>query len=611
MNARTGMNPCSQVLRGMTGSLLFALLAACSPEEPALATDPARTEDDQAPASAILFRDVTEAAGIDFTHVHGGTGRKYLPEIMGSGGAIFDYDGDGWMDVYLVQAGAIPGGDYRGPRVTNRLYHNRGGEADGGLRFEDATQGSGTGEAGYGMGAVAGDYDGDGDPDLYVVNFGPDVLLRNDGGGSFTDTTLEAGIESSLWGSSATFFDPDLDGDLDLYVVNYLDFTVEQHVDCGRASKGVLSYCHPDVYEMAPDIFFLNRGDGSFEEATDAAGLVDLTGKGLGVVAADFTGNGWPDLYVANDSTPNFLFRNRGSGAKGRVTFEEVGLELGVGYNDEGLTEAGMGISTGDVDADGDLDLFVTNLSNETNALYLGGPDFFTYATREAGLFASSYLHVGFGTEFADFDHDGDLDLLVANGHVIDNIELIDHAQTFRQPSQVFFNDGKGNFRLAESATDLSVPRVGRGTLTADFDNDGRLEVLITFNNDRARLFSNELVEVGHWIGLELEGTAGNRGGVGALVTVKAGGRCGVDVKTAGSSYQTSSDPRLHFGLGEAQTVDRVTVAWPGRETRFFEGLAAGRYHKLREGEGSLDPTGDGSSLHGLIGQECGRDGPG
>ena len=344
---------------------------------------------------------------------HGGTGRKYLPEIMGAGGAVLDFDGDGWLDVYLVQSGAVPGAEQGAPRPANRLYRNLG--AGGALRFTDVTEGSGAGHTGYGMGAVAADYDGDGDTDLYVVNLGPDVLLRNDGGGRFTDATREAGIDSPLWGSSATFFDADLDGDLDLYVVNYLDFTVEKHVDCGRASAGIFSYCHPDVYEMAPDVFFLNRGDGTFEEATRESGLVDGTGKGLGVLAADLTGDGWPDLYVANDSTPNFLFRSRGAaGPAGRVVFEDAGLELGVGYNEEGFTEAGMGNAVGDVDNDGDLDLFVTNLSQETNALYLGGEHFFTYATREAGLYSPSYLHVGFGTDLLDLDHDGDLDLLVS-----------------------------------------------------------------------------------------------------------------------------------------------------------------------------------------------------
>ncbi len=572
-------------------TLLLGLmpLLACAAPEPA--GEPTAEPPGAAPAAgpaaaplagAAVFQDVTDRSGLDFTHVHGGTGRKYLPEIMGSGGAALDYDNDGWIDLYLVQSGSLPGAAEPGepgpsapPKAHNRLFRNRGVGTYGEIRFEDVTARSGAGVGGYGMGAVAADYDRDGDVDLYAINLGPDALLRNNGDGSFTEVTAAAGITSPLWGSSAAFFDADLDGDLDLYVVNYLDFTVAKHVDCGTPSRGILSYCHPDAYEMAPDVFFRNRGDGTFEEATAAAGLVETTGKGLGVVAADLTGDGWPDVYVANDSTPNFLFRNRGDG-----TFLEAGLLLGVGYNEEGLTEAGMGAALGDVDGDGHLDLFVTNLSTETNALYLGGPQFFTYQTRQAGLFSASYLPVGFGAELEDLDNDGDLDLLVTNGHVIDNIELIDDAQSFRQPSQLFWNDGGGRFTEASEAAlgGLNTPRVGRGTISLDADNDGRLDVAITFNNDRARLFRNELPAAGAWIGLAL---ADPLGGVGARATLDTGRRTAEAVGLAGSSYQTSADPRLRFGLGDATRAARVTIRWPDGGRQSFLDLAAGRHHRL------------------------------
>ena len=407
-------------------------------------------------------RDVTKSSKLDFVHANGGTGKKYLPEIMGSGGCALDFDGDCLIDVYLVQSGKLPGSDYQSAQVVNRLFRNLG---DG--TFRDVTEASGTGDPGYGMGAVAGDYDNDGDPDIYVVNFGSDVLLRNNGDGTFTDVTKEAGIDSPLWGSSAAFLDADGDGNLDLYVVNYLDFTVDKHVDCGTPSKGISSYCHPDVYPMAPDVFFRNRGNGTFEKATDVAGLLDTTGKGLGVVAADFSNDGWPDIYVANDSTPNFLYLNKRNGA-----FEEVGLFLGVGYNEQGFTEAGMGTDAGDLNADGYLDIFVTNLNNETNALYLGGPEYFSYQTRYSGIYEGSFPVVGFGTDLLDLDNDGDLDILVTNGHVIDNIELIDDSQSFKQPCQVFLNEGGATFReMAPSAIgDISKARVGRGTITLDFE---------------------------------------------------------------------------------------------------------------------------------------------
>ncbi len=559
-------------------ALVGVLALACGPSDsgdgPAPAAAPAAA---RPAADGATFRDVSDRAGLDFRHLHGGTGRKYLPEIMGAGGAALDYDGDGWIDLYLVQSGPLPGED-AGPqdtRAVNRLFRNLGPRPDGEISFEDVTASSGAGIGGYGMGAVAADYDGDGDTDIYVVNLGPDALLRNNGDGTFSDATAAAGISSPLWGSSAAFFDADLDRDLDLYVVNYLDFTLEKHIDCGTPSRGILSYCHPDVYEMAPDVYFRNRGDGTFEEATGEAGLVDTTGKGLGVVATDLTGDGWPDVYVANDSTPNFLFRNRGDG-----TFLEAGLLLGVGYNEEGLTEAGMGTTVGDVNGDEYLDLFVTNLSAETNALYLGGPQFFTYQTRQAGLFSGSYLPVGFGAELEDWDNDGDLDLLVTNGHVIDNIELIDDAQSFRQPSQLFWNDGAGRFTEAAPAAigGLAEPRVGRGTISLDFDNDGRLDVLITFNNDRARLFRNELSGTGSWVGLELVERAG---GIGGLAKLESARQSMLAVRTAGSSYQTSGDPRLRFGLGDATTAERITVRWPGGDRQAFGGLAAGSDYRL------------------------------
>ena len=565
----------------MRASALLALVAvtACAPSDPGEA--PAReapATDGPSPDGPSAFRDVTDAVGLDFTHDHGGTGRKYLPEIMGAGGAALDYDGDGWMDLYLVQSGPLPGDARPGdaPPAVNRLYRNLGPGPDGRARFADVTAGSGAGLGGYGMGAVAADYDGDGDTDLYVVNLGPDALLRNNGDGTFSEVTAAAGISSPLWGSSAAFFDAEPDGDLDLYVVNYLDFTLEKHIDCGTPSRGILSYCHPDVYEMAPDAFFRNRGDGTFEEATAAAGLTDTSGKGLGVVVADLTGDGLADVYVANDSTPNFLYRNLGGGA-----FQEAGLLLGVGYNEEGLTEAGMGTAVGDVNGDEHLDLFVTNLSAETNALYLGGPQFFTYETRQAGLFSSSYLPVGFGAELEDLDNDGDVDLLVTNGHVIDNIELIDDAQSFRQPTQLFWNDGGGRFSEAKGPVlgGLAEPRVGRGTLSLDYDHDGRLDVLITFNDDRARLFRNELRNAGAWLGLHLVEPLG---GVGATVRLESVGGSTMAARTAGSSYQTSGDPRLRFGLGEAAAATRVSVRWPGGAPPRFHDLAAGRDYRLR-----------------------------
>ena len=545
------------------------VLAACS-----------ESKDAERPVigTAVYFDDVAGAAGLDFVHVNGASPRKYLPEIMGAGGSVLDYDRDGWMDLYLVQSGALPGSEVDVSISGNRLFRNRG---DG--LFDDVTQSALVGDTGYGMGAVAADYDNDGDTDIYVVNFGPDVLYQNNGDGSFTNVTEKSGLDDQSWGSSAAFFDADGDGNLDLYVTNYLDYSVADHIDCGTPSKGIWSYCHPDVYDREADIFYRGDGQGNFTDATEASGLLDTSGhgKGLGVVAADLDGDGDTDIYVANDSTPNFLYRNHGDGR-----FEEVGLFTGTSHNDDGMTEAGMGTDAGDVNGDGQPDLIVTNLSAETNSLYLGGEDYFHYGTRNAGLYEGSLMQVGFGVDFLDIDNDIDLDMFVTNGHVIDNIELTDDSQSFRQPSQLFLNDGTGRFALvaADLTNDIAKLGVGRGTMTLDYDNDGRLDVVVTRNNEAVNLYRNEWQSAGHWIGFELEGRDGNRDAIGAKVIVEVAGRQIVVEKKSGSSYQTSSDPRLHFGLGEHDSASRITVCWPGGGERIFENLTGGRYYRLAQG---------------------------
>ncbi len=552
---------------------MFAV-AACSGSED---TVPPDTD------TAVYFNDIAGAAGLDFVHVNGASSRKYLPEIMGPGGSVLDYDGDGWMDLYLVQSGRLPGSEVEVPASGNRLFRNR---RDG--SFEDVTQAALVGDTGYGMGAVAADYDNDGDTDIYVVNFGRDVLYRNNGDGSFSDVSEASGIEGQSWGSSAAFFDADGDGNLDLYVANYLDFTVAEHIDCGTPSKDIWSYCHPDVYDMETDVFYRGDGQGGFTDATEASGLLDISGhgKGLGVVAADLDGDGDTDIYVANDSTPNYLYRNLGGGH-----FEEVGLFTGTSHNDDGMTEAGMGTDAGDVNGDGWPDLIVTNLSAETNALYLGGEEFFDYGTRNAGLYEGTLMQVGFGVDFLDIDNDTDLDIFVTNGHVIDNIELTDDAQSFRQPSQLFLNDGSGRFALVPAALsgDIAKPGVGRGTMTFDYDNDGRLDVVVTRNNEPVNLYRNEWQGTGNWIGFDLQGRDGNRDAIGARVTVEVAGRRIVEEKKAGSSYQSSGDPRLHFGLGKAESASQVTVRWPGGDKDTFKNLAGGRYYRLVQG--AIDPV--------------------
>ena len=549
------------------------LSAGCAGDpEPAPAPSPARAAPPPAPAAA-WFRDVSEEAGLDFRHETGATGRKYLPETMGAGVAVLDYDGDGRMDLYFVQSGPISGPREAAP--PNRLYRNLG---DG--RFEDVTESSGAGSRGYGQGVVAADHDGDGDTDLYVLNFGPNELLENQGDGTFREVGREAGVADGRWGSSAAWFDADGDGDLDLYVVNYLDMSLETHVDCGDVARGRLAYCHPDAYPHSPDVFYRNRGDGTYEDATVESGCTDRDGKGLGVIAGDFDDDGDEDLYVANDSTPNFLLVNDGAGR-----FEESGLFLGVSHDEEGLTQAGMGVDSGDVDGDGRLDLFVTNLSRESNALYLNDEPAFEYASRTHGLQGPSFPQVGFGTDLGDFDDDGDLDLFVTNGHVIDNIELFDEGLTWRQPGQLFRNDGTGRFAEVGRA-ECGGPceeRVGRSVAALDYDDDGRLDLVVTENGGPARLFRNEIGEPGRFLGLRLEGRPPNTGAVGARVSIEAAGRGQLRELRAGGSYQAGADPRLHFGLGSAASAT-VIVRWPDGSSEALGELEAGRYHRVVQG---------------------------
>lgn len=549
---------------------MLALVAAASA---------ARSAPERSGGAALRFVDRTAESGLVFRHRSGAAGRRRLPEIMGAGGCVLDADGDGRFDLLLVQSGALER-DLSQRSVAPQLFRNVGG---GRLaRFAD---GSGLAARGYGQGAVCADYDGDGDTDIFLASFGPDSLFANDGHGRFRDVTIEAGLGTDdAWGSSAVFFDADRDGDLDLYVVNYLAVDLARYRPCADQVARVEVYCHPDAFAASPDRYFRNVGGGRFVDATREAGLSETTGKGMAALALDFDDDADPDLYVTNDSTPNFLLRNRGDG-----TFEEVGLPLGVAVNDLGRTEAGMGVDAGDVDGDGTLDLFVTNLALEANALYLGtgagGP--FRYGSKRAGLAAPSLPYTGFGTHLVDLDLDGDLDLVVVNGDVVDNVELLREGATFRQPALVFANDGLGRFaRLADAVLgELAGGAVRRGTMLIDLDDDGRTELVVA-NNDAEAELHFVVGARGHWLGVELSSPGANRAAIGARVIVEAGGRRRLAEVRAGSSYQSSSDPRLVFGLGAADRIDALTVRWPDGARERFEGLAVDRYHRLRQGSG-------------------------
>ena len=521
----------------------------------------------------VEFKDATVEAGIGFRHVNGAKGDYHLPETIGSGGAFFDYDTDGDLDLYLVNSGDLTGtGSERA--YSSILYRNNGSGA-----FTDVTNSAGVENAGnYGMGAACGDYDNDGDPDLYVTNFGANVLYRNNGDGTFTDVTETAGVGDALWGSSAIFFDYDRDSYLDLYVVNYLHYSLDvSYRPCGV--HGIRTHCHPKNFDGAPDRLYRNNGNGTFTDVTQAAGFGDISGahsgKGLGAVAADFNNDGEPDLYVANDDTPNYLFYNNRDG-----TFSEVGLLAGCAFSFDGVAQAGMGVDAGDFNGDGYLDIFVTNLSHETNALYRNNGDgTFSDMVYEANLGKESYLFVGFGTRFFDYDNDGHSDIFIANGHIIEAIAQVTDVLTYAQRNQLFRNNGDGTFTEVsfESGAYFRREGVSRGAIFGDYDNDGDVDIVVTQSNQPAELLRNDGGNRRNWVRIKLVGVVSNRDGIGARITVTVGSQSQMQEVRTGLSYLCSSDPRVLFGLGDFTRIDRLEIRWPSGIVQVLENLEVNR----------------------------------
>jgi tetratricopeptide (TPR) repeat protein len=528
-------------------------------------------------ATPPRFADEAGSAGLIFAFDHGASPAHLLPETMSGGLAVLDFDGDGWLDVFAVQGGSLDEDPGR-PREPDRLFRNRG---DG--TFEDATEASGVAALprGYGLGVTAGDIDNDGDPDLFVTRLRSYALLRNRGDGTFEDATEAVGLAGVRHNpTSAALADLDGDGDLDLYVCHYMIYDPAHPVQC-KNEKGEFFYCDPSQVEPAPDRLFRNDG-GRFVDVTDEAGIVDRDGRGLGVVATDIDEDGRLDLYVANDGTANFLFRNLGG-----LKFEEVGLTSGVAGAAEGGYQASMGIACGDQDGDGRIDLLVTNFYGEGSTLYHNlGPGLFADWTAPTGLGVATRYLLGFGTSFLDYDDDGRLDLVTANGHVNDNRPYYPYAM----PAQLLAGVEEG--RLADVSRDAGapwdVPRLGRGLAVGDMDHDGREDVLILSQGQPLAYLRNR-TSGGRSLTLGLEGAGSNRDAVGARVTVEAGGRRLVAERFGGGSYQSAGSPRLHFGLGEAERAEAVEVRWPSGRVDRFEGLAAGGY-RLREGEASPAP---------------------
>lgn len=527
------------------------------------------------------FADVTEQAGLRFTQTNGAAGRFLLVETTPGGCAFLDYDRDGWLDAFFVQSGPPPGSPPGAARPPCALYRNNG---DGTFRDVTAAAGLDQIDQGYAQGVAVGDCDNDGFPDLFLTAYGGCRLLRNDKGARFIDATKTAGVagdeRAARWATGAAWGDYDRDGDLDLIVTHYAPWTPADDKACTNA-RGRRTYCSPEVYDPETPRLYRNDGKARFTDVTAAMGLDRVQGRGLGVVWLDYDQDGWPDLFIACDMTPNLLLRNRGG-----KRFEEIGLAAGVAYGPDATVLAGMGIAVGDYDNSGRQSLLITNFSNQPNVLFRNaGAALFEDATFVSGIGQASMKYLAWGAEFLDYDNDGQLDLIVGNGHVDPFIADAAPETTYRERKLLFRNQGNGRFRDASEALgDLAEERVTRGLAVGDFDNDGRVDVLDNSHNLPARLYRNVGKESGHFVTFRLEGVQSNRDATGALVWVTVAGRRRVAEVRNGSSYASTSDRRLHFGLGAAARIDKVEVRWPSGRHQTFAGLAADTFYYLREG---------------------------
>ena len=531
------------------------------------------------PSGEFPFEQVpASSSGISWRHTNGTSAEKYLPETTGGGCAFLDYDNDGWMDIYLVNSGKC---DFYtpDPPLRSALYHNN---RDG--TFSDVTERAGVGAGGFGQGVAVGDYDGDGFPDLYVTQYGRSILFHNNGDGTFTDVTEKAGVAAPGWASSAVWFDYDNDGRLDLFVCQFVDFSKEKNKPCGVHEDGKRHYCIPKIYQPMPSWLFRNNGDGTFADVSKASGISAHLGKGWGVVATDINNDGWMDLFVSNDTVANFLFVNNGKGK-----FTETGTEADVAYSANGKPRSGMGVDSGDFDNDGWQDLFVANLDREEFALYRNNHDgTFDDLAIPTGIAKATRIMSGWGLKFFDYDNDGDLDLLLANGNPDDLIKALHGESAYEEPLMLFHGTGKSFEDVsAQSGPLFATPMSSRGLALGDFNNDGAVDVLISVNNGAPLLLRNNAGKHNHWLGIRLIGKKCNRDAVGAKVSYQAGDLKRGRMKVAGGSYLSSHDPRMVLGLGSRDKVDWVEVAWPmpSKRTQRFVNPPVDRYITLTEGE--------------------------
>jgi hypothetical protein len=534
----------------------------------------------QTPPASITFRDITAQTGIRFVHNNAAFGKKYLPETMGSGVAFIDYDNDGWPDIFLVNGTDWPG--HPSKHSTPKLYHNN---HDG--TFTDVTHKAGLDVALFGMGVAVGDYDNDGFDDLFVTALGQSHLFHNNGNDTFTDVTQKAGLLGPKdFSTSAAWVDYDKDGKLDLVVANYVQWSIESDLYCTLDGKSK-SYCTPESYKGASVRLWHNRGDGTFEDVTQKAGLADPTSKTLGIAVLDYDNDGWPDLLLSNDTQPNKLYRNNGNG-----TFTEKAVVAGIAFSEDGVARAGMGVDAADYDHSGAPSILITNFSNQMLSLYHNeGRGLFVDEAPRSEIGRVSLLTLGFGCFFFDYDLDGWPDIFIANGHIDSDIERVQPNVKYAMPPHLFRNAGKGNFQEVTKSLGKSfgAPRVGRGAAYADINNDGRLDLLLSTNGGPAYLFVNEATgaaAANKSLRVKLVGTKSNRDGIGAVVKLSSNGVTQTQMLRSGSSYLSASELVLTFGLGQSDKADALEVRWPSGQIDKLSAIPAGQTITLTESKG-------------------------
>lgn len=528
------------------------------------------------------FTDIASSSGVKYHNRASKTSQKYLIESMVGGVALLDVDGDGFLDIYFVNGAALSDPMAEGqvpsktdPRFWNRLYRNNG---DG--SFTDITEKAGVQGNHYGMGAAVGDYDNDGRADLYVTNLGKNVLFHNEGDGKFQDVTEKARVPGGGWSAGATFVDYDRDGHLDLFVARYLEWGFANNPWCGGKEPGLRAYCHPNQFKAVTHILYHNKGDGTFEDVSKAAGIAAAPGKGLGVAINDFDRDGWTDILVANDSHPQQLFRNKGNG-----TFDEVALPVGLAYDDDGQTFAGMGIDFADYDNDGWPDVFINALANQRYALFRNNRGNFDYESGRSGVGSITKLHSGWGARFTDFDNDGWKDLFVAQGHVMDNIELTQPSTRYLEPLLLMRNvQGKFQDVSAQSGEPFLPPRAARGAAIGDLNNDGTPDIVVQCNDAPALVLRNDIAKSQSWLMVNTVGTTSNRDGIGAAIRIVAGsGREQHGFVSTSGSYLSASDKRVHFGLGSENSIKLLEVRWPSGAVQKMENVKPNQIVVVRE----------------------------